>query len=154
MNPTRGTTTSERWPELTFYLSLSLGYSALEQQQLDPTGPADYKESYYITKDGPQSGNMYPPPSLVPAFRATAERYYDAMVGLTQRVFPLLAECLSLDRKFFDGYTGADGDPSSWLGSALSLVHYPPRPTGLGADRVGCGAHTDFGSREIVVSFW
>ncbi|GAP91780.2 putative 2OG-Fe oxygenase [Rosellinia necatrix] len=129
----------------------SRGYSPVGNQQLDPEGLPDLKESYYITKDFPGSGNMYPPSEKIPAFRRTADNYYDTMIQLSQRLFRLLAASLPVDPCYFDEYSGVNGSAASWTGSTLRLVHYPQRPQEVSERQMACGSHTDFGSITLLL---
>ncbi|KAI1322832.1 oxidoreductase [Xylariaceae sp. FL0255] len=129
----------------------SRGYSPIGNQQLDPEGLPDLKESYYITKDFPGSGNMYPPSENLPAFRKTADKYYDAMIQLSQRLFRLLAASLPVDPDYFDGYSGVNRSAKSWTGSTLRLVHYPQRSQEVSERQMACGSHTDFGSITLLL---
>jgi isopenicillin N synthase-like dioxygenase len=124
------------------------GYSGLCQQQLDPTGAPDMKESFYISENTPHSGNMYPTEEDVPNFRVVTSKYYDEMIRLSQCVFRLLASALSLPADTFDNYSGADGMIENTFGSTLRLVHYPPTKLESSSGQLSCGAHTDFGTRK------
>ena len=44
-------------------------------------------ESFYITKDVADSGNIYPLPELLPLFMTTITQYSDAVISLSQKVF-------------------------------------------------------------------
>lgn len=126
---------------------LPLGYSGIENQQLDPKGLPDLKESFYISEDTKESGNLYPPEAIVPRFHRTTSTYYTKMVELSQRIFRLLALALGQKQDFFDHYSGADGTISSTFGSTLRLLHYPPARN-LQDGQLSCGAHTDFGTSK------
>jgi isopenicillin N synthase-like dioxygenase len=74
-------------------------------------------------------------PRRRPAFRRAIEAYYDAMLGLSDRLLRGFALALDLDEWFFlDKFDRAAG--------ALRCLHYPA--TDQPAGEFGVGAHTDY----------
>lgn len=73
-------------------------------------------------------------PADLPGFRETALQYYDAMDDLAQKLLPLYALALGLQRDYF-----ADKCDKPLTG--LRLTHYPP--VAYGSDQYGIAPHSD-----------
>jgi isopenicillin N synthase-like dioxygenase len=78
------------------------------------------------------------------AFRLQMEAYREAMIGLGGELCGLLAASLGLGEDYF---ADALADPNA----NVRLLHYPPQPSQAAADRLGCGAHTDWGLITILL---
>ena len=130
------------------------GYEGPGTQTLDEGSPADHKESFIVSNElGPthplviagvpnQGPNQWP--AGLPGFRTQMLAYQAAMIGLGRRLMGLLARSVELPSAHFD-----DGlrEPQC----AVRLLRYPPHPADAGANLLGAGAHTDWGSLTILL---
>ncbi|KAG8708230.1 hypothetical protein FRC08_000050 [Ceratobasidium sp. 394] len=139
------------------------GYTALLGENTNPENRGDLHEGFDI---GPETtadntsdasvmtgSNVWPNPDVAPGFREAVIRYYQAVVGLGLRLFPVFALALNLSEDFFaDKVTCSLSpypDPNRLVqirnaAAIMRLLHYPPQ-TGVVDDRVqGIGAHTDY----------
>ena len=115
----------------------NFGYQGLLEENLDPSAPADLKETFTMRNI---LRNPLPPerwPST--EFREVMTRFFDHALASAHRIQRLMATTLGLPEDFFvRAHTGDN--------VTLRLLHYPasgtsqPEPTQLGA-----GAHTDYG---------
>lgn len=126
----------------------NLGYQALASQALDDGSPADFKEGFqigfdpgpehpYVKAGSPFHGDNRWPRGL-PGFREQCEAYYAAMMDLSARLLQLIALSLDLDEEFFAAHLRTPI-------ASLRLLHYPPQPQAIEDNRIGAGAHTDWG---------
>jgi isopenicillin N synthase-like dioxygenase len=132
------------------------GYFGLGGENLDPKKQlyaGDLKEGIKIGRDlaldhplvragtplhGPDQW-----PSGLPGWRETMQACYDALVGLGREIMHAFALALELPEDHFDRWlTG----PMATLGP----LHYPPHDGRISEERLGAGAHTDFGCLTIV----
>ncbi|KAG9091591.1 hypothetical protein FS749_016425 [Ceratobasidium sp. UAMH 11750] len=123
------------------------GYTALLGENTNPENRGDLHEGFDI---GPETtagntsdvsamtgSNVWPNPDVAPGFREAVTQYYQAVVGLGLRLFPVFALALNLPEDFF-------ADKIRNAAAIMRLLHYPPQ-TGVVDDRVqGIGAHTDY----------
>ena len=130
-----------------------VGYIALEDEQLDPSSPADFKEAFNIGLELPmdhpsilagalfRGANFWPD---MPGWREIMLDYYNLCwaIGVTlHRGFSL---DLGIDETFFD-------DKLDEPIGILRLLHYPPRQGGADA-QLGAGAHQDYGSITLLAT--
>jgi len=132
------------------------GWDPVGWQSLDPSRPADLKESWYLGVDrGPDDPkvragtpnhgpNVWPDEALVPGFRAACEAYADALAGLGRHLMGLLALGLGLPREHFEPFLR---DPMP----VLRLLHYPPQQAAQQPGQIGSGAHTDWGGITLLL---
>jgi isopenicillin N synthase-like dioxygenase len=134
------------------------GYGETAAEQLDPTRPGDWKESYdmglNLAADHPLVGPerpLYGPnqyPAAIPDFQMRMERHYWDMLTLGKKILSALAIALNMDETFFD-------DKFEHPLSVLRFLHYPPRPRSNDPHNtqeapIGAGAHTDYGCITIL----
>ena len=129
------------------------GYEGGGRQVLDSGSAPDLKESFYIgrnldaehpyVKRGLANHGPNQWPADQPGFRAQSERYFAALLELSNRLMSALA--LSLDL------------PEDWFAPMLAepmpimrLIHYPPQAADAPANQFGAGAHTDWGALTLL----
>ncbi|OWY27270.1 isopenicillin N synthase family dioxygenase [Herbaspirillum robiniae] len=124
------------------------GYERMGAQALDEGSPADLKEGFQfgfdIAPDHPyvQRGllryghNLWP--AELPGFEAHSRRYYDALRALSHRLLSVIALSLQLEEDFFEPVLQTPI-------ATQRMLHYPPQPQGAQDNRIGAGAHTDWG---------
>ncbi|KAG9099108.1 hypothetical protein FRC07_010560, partial [Ceratobasidium sp. 392] len=122
------------------------GYTALLGENTNPENRGDLHEGFDIgpetsaedNSDVPMSGsNVWPNPEIAPGFRQAVTKYYQAVVDLGSRLFPVFALALNLPHDFF-------ANKIKNAAAIMRLLHYPPQ-IGAVDDRVqGIGAHTDY----------
>jgi len=131
------------------------GYEPMALQALQAGAQPDQKEGFSINRDpsGDPERAAYEGPNQWPAdgagfdadaFRSQMEAYRDAVIVLGTQLCGLLALSLGLDEDYF---ADAMADPNA----CVRLLHYPPQPAEIPADRFGCGAHTDWGLITILL---
>ncbi|CAN5124735.1 oxidoreductase [soil metagenome] len=135
------------------------GYEPMALQTLQAGMAPDQKEAYGLGRElGPDHWLMrqaapFEGPNQWPAcspdfdgegFQTQMETYREAMTGLGRELSGLLAASLGLAEDYF---AQALVDPSV----NVRLLHYPPQPPQVPADRLGCGAHTDWGLLTILL---
>jgi isopenicillin N synthase-like dioxygenase len=82
-------------------------------------------------------------PTGLPGWRETMQECYDALVRLGREIMHAFALALEMPEDHFDRWlTG----PMATLGP----LHYPPHPGRISEERLGAGAHTDFGCLTIL----
>jgi isopenicillin N synthase-like dioxygenase len=132
------------------------GWFALGGENLDPSKQrqaGDYKEGIKIGRDLPldhplvkaglplHGPNQWP--SGLPGWKDTMQEGYDALSRLGREIMHAFALALELPETHFDRWlTG----PMATLGP----LHYPPQTGRITEERIGAGAHTDFGCLTIL----
>lgn len=126
------------------------GWFGMGMENLDPG-----KQREGDLKEGVKIGNDLPPdhplvrasvpyhgpnqwPSGQPSFRRQMEDYWQAMRQLAGEILHALALALELPEDHFDPWFTV---PMATLGP----LHYPPQAGEIRPDRLGAGAHSDFG---------
>ncbi len=130
------------------------GYEGEGRQTLDAGSAADLKESFMLARDlaedhplvragAPMQGpNQWP--AALPGFRAQMLAYQDEMIRLGRHLMGCLALSVDLDADWF-----ADGLAEPQCG--IRLLRYPPQPAVTASNRLGAGAHSDWGSITILL---
>jgi isopenicillin N synthase-like dioxygenase len=128
---------------------------ALANTELDKTyGAGDVKESIDSgTEDGPDHPEviagtpLHGPnqlPDWIPGFREAWQNYFDECYEAVLRIQRGLAMALGQDPGFFENQPG-------YPLLNLRMLHYPPESRVNTEDgRIGCGAHTDYGSITVL----
>jgi isopenicillin N synthase-like dioxygenase len=124
----------------------SNGYEPLESQVLDPESGPDLKESFNVTRPAEpgspdQLRNLWP--KDLPGFRENLEAYHRKVQELGLHISRLIALSLGMPIGFFDPTFENQK-------AALRLLRYPPMPGNVDANKLGAGAHHDFGWITIV----
>jgi isopenicillin N synthase-like dioxygenase len=130
------------------------GYIPMKGEALDPSKPADLKEAFNIgldlDHDDPEikagvkfrSVNLWP---HMPGFRETMLAYFDACLGLGQRLHRAFATDLGLPADFFQ-------DKLDRPMAVLRLLHYPQAPVQMEKGQLGAGEHTDYGCATLLAT--
>ncbi len=132
------------------------GYFALGGENLDPekqTAAGDLKEGLKIGRDlaldhplvvagTPLHGPNQWPDDL-PGWRETMEAYYGALSEAGRAVMHAFALALDLEESFFD-------DKLTGPMATAGPLHYPPQSGRITEQRIGAGAHTDFGCLTLL----
>jgi isopenicillin N synthase-like dioxygenase len=131
------------------------GYEPMALQTLQAGMAPDQKEGFTIGRE-PEASDPPSPfegpnqwPSVRPGFGAAGfrwqtEAYREAMTGLGQDLCGLFAASLGLPEDYF---AEALARPSV----VVRQLRYPPQPRDAASDRLGCGAHTDWGLITILL---
>ncbi len=130
-----------------------IGYIALEDEQLDPSSPADYKEAFNIGLELPADHpeilakapfrglNFWPD---LPGWRAELLQIYDRFWSTGRLIHKGFCLDLGIAEDFFDDKIDAP------VGT-LRLLHYPTRRDGEAA-QLGAGAHSDYGNITLLAT--
>ena len=133
--------------------SNDVGYIDLEDEQLDPDSPADFKEAFNIglelAADHPAmvEGRMFRGPNFwpdLPGWREVMLDYYDRCWSVGRLIHQGLCLDLGLDETFFE-------DKLDEPIGILRLLHYPPRQAAQDA-QLGAGAHCDYGNITLLAT--
>ncbi len=144
---------SETKQALSIKLSANdVGYIGLEDEQLDPTSPADYKEAFNIGLELPvdhpaivegrvfRGVNFWPD---IPGWRDLMLDYYDRCWSTGRLIHKGFALDLNIDEDFFE-------DKLDQPIGILRLLHYPPE--NREEAQLGAGAHTDYGNITLLAT--
>ena len=145
---------------------LSRGYTAMEEETLDPEvqlSRGDTKEGYYIGRDIPKDDprydltklrgpNQWPTPETTPwtpdecaEFKHVMTTYHKRMSQLSVQVVGMLALAIGMkDEHYFDS---SFEEPIA----SLRLLHYPPVASNPQEGLFACGAHTDYGMITLLL---
>ena len=130
------------------------GYEGVGRQILDEGSPADLKESFMLARDladdhplvmagiPMQGPNQWP--AALPGFQEQMLAYQAEMIRLGRHLMGCLAQSVDLDVGWFD-----DGLADPQCG--IRLLRYPPQPAKTDFNRLGAGAHSDWGSITILL---
>lgn len=116
------------------------GYTAMQGEALDPSKPADLKETFTCRDlSRKPSGPEYWPN---PQFEAFMRVFYARIVSIASNVMGAFELAMDLPEGYFDErHTG--------LTQTLRLLHYPP-VTEVAEGQLGAGAHTDYGTLTVL----
>ena len=130
------------------------GYEAFGSQTIDAATPGDLKEGFImgpdLAPDHPHVLARYPNtgtnlwPQRPAGFRSHMEAYVDAMNRLGRRLAGLLARSLELPADYF---AAPLSDPLTYS----QLLYYPSLPAEGRTNRLGAGAHVDWGMLTILL---
>lgn len=126
-------------------LSNTLGVSAPpDLQEVFSFGPPQIGDTPYY-REG--YGSIHFAPNLWPRhpadFRANAEDYYRAMVGLSGKLMRLFALALQLSEDFFEAKIDRQI-------SSIRFINYPDQPEAPVSGQLRAGAHSDYGTLTIL----
>lgn len=116
------------------------GYTQMQGEALDPSKPADLKETFTCRHLGarPSGPDHWPNPQ----FEAFMRVFHCRVVQIASDVMAAFALSLGLPHGYFDErHTG--------LTQTLRLLHYPPVEA-VGEGQLGAGAHTDYGTLTLL----
>ncbi|WP_269526612.1 isopenicillin N synthase family dioxygenase [Coraliomargarita parva] len=116
------------------------GFTQMKGEALDPTKPADLKETFTCRNLANQpSGPDYWPN---PQFEAFMRVFHARIVKIAADIMGAFALALGLEPDYFDKrHTG--------LTQTLRLLHYPPVEE-VAEGQLGAGAHTDYGTITVL----
>ena len=119
---------------------LNHGYTGMQGEALDPSQPADLKETLTCRDlSRKPSGPEYWPN---PQFEAFMRVFYGRVVQIASDIMSAFELALDLEPGFFDArHTG--------LSQTMRLLHYPPVET-VAEGQLGAGAHTDYGTLTLL----
>jgi isopenicillin N synthase-like dioxygenase len=129
------------------------GYVALDEEQLDPSRPADRKEAFNVGLDLPpdhpevlagapfRGVNLWP--DAPPGFRDAVMAHFDAAWALGRLLHRGFALDLGLEETFFE-------DKLDRPLATLRILRYPAA-TGAAAP-LGAGEHTDYGNVTVLAT--
>ena len=131
---------SDEKTKVPFSAILNHGYTAMKGEALDPSKPADLKETFTSRNlANIPSGSEYWPNS---EFEAFMRIFYKNVTHIASDVMAAFAIALDLPEGFFDErHTG--------LTQTLRLLHYPPVKC-VSEGQLGAGAHTDYGTLTVL----
>jgi len=132
--------TSDEKFKVPFNSETNHGYTRIQGEALDPTKPADLKETFTCRDlSRKASGPEYWPN---PQFEAFMRVFYERTTKIASDVMGAFALALELPQDFFDTkHTGRT--------QTLRLLHYPPMET-VNEGQLGAGAHTDYGTLTVL----
>ncbi len=121
------------------YLSAeeNFGYQGICEENLDPSQPADIKESFTMRNIVQMAieADRWPDDS----FRRCAVHFFDQSLQAAYRMQRVLATALQQQRDFFVKYHNGEN-------VTLRLLHYPAwDKQRVATGQLGAGAHTDYG---------
>ena len=117
--------------------SENFGYQGLQQEHLDPSKPADVKETFTM-RNIERYGDTDPrwPPG---GFFQCMSEFHRAAMSIVERLERELADLLEIPPDFFTNSHSGEN-------VSLRLLHYPTiDATSLQPEQLGAGAHTDYG---------
>ncbi|NBB79581.1 MAG: isopenicillin N synthase family oxygenase, partial [Verrucomicrobia bacterium] len=116
------------------------GYTRMQGEALDPSKPADLKETFTCRHLAacPSGPDHWPNPQ----FEAFMRVFHRRVVQIASDVMSAFALSLDLPPNYFDErHTG--------LTQTLRLLHYPPSKV-IDEGQLGAGAHTDYGTLTLL----
>lgn len=115
----------------------NFGYQGIGEERLDPSKPADIKETFTMRN----LHNYVDKPERWPSdeFRELALEFFQACTEAAKRLMYVFSVALDTDREFFvKAHKGEN--------ITLRFLHYPPISSDqVNKDQLGAGAHTDYG---------
>ncbi|MEO0509241.1 MAG: 2OG-Fe(II) oxygenase family protein [Verrucomicrobiota bacterium] len=123
-----------------FNPEINHGYTGMKGEALDPSKPADLKETFTCRdlSRKPSGADYWPNPQ----FEAFMRVFYGRVVKIASDVMGAFELALGLPSGYFDErHTG--------LTQTLRLLHYPPAEEVV-EGQLGAGAHTDYGTITVL----
>jgi isopenicillin N synthase-like dioxygenase len=123
-----------------FNVAMNHGYGKMQGEALDPSKPADLKETFTSRNllRLPSGPDVWPNPQ----FEAFMRLFYKRVQKIASDVMSAFALALDLEPEFFDSkHTG--------LTQTLRLLYYPPAEHVV-EGQLGAGAHTDYGTLTVL----
>ncbi|MEM6818732.1 MAG: 2OG-Fe(II) oxygenase family protein [Pseudomonadota bacterium] len=116
--------------------SENFGYQGVGQENLDPSAPADLKETFTMRNvlHRPPDDARWPDGT----FRDLMRAFYRECLDAAFRLMRVLTIALDLSPDFFQRYHSGEN-------VTLRLLHYPSIEKVPEAGQLGAGAHTDYG---------
>jgi len=116
------------------------GYTKMQGEALDPSKPADLKETFTCRDLArrPSGAEYWPNPQ----FEAFMRCFHSRIVKIASDVMAAFALALKLPDGFFD-------EKHTGLTQTLRLLHYPPAEV-VSEGQLGAGAHTDYGTLTVL----
>ncbi|WP_439101062.1 isopenicillin N synthase family dioxygenase [Congregibacter sp.] len=122
--------------------SENFGYQSLGQESLDPSSPADLKETFTMRNllSSKVAVERWPDND----FRESVSTFFDDALAAAQRLQRLLALALKVSPEFFvERHNGEN--------ISLRLLYYPPvMASEIDPEQMGAGAHTDYGMLTLL----
>ncbi len=115
----------------------NFGYQGLQQENLDPTAPADIKETFTMRNilNHPLPDARWPDPE----FRELITRFYRDVLQAGHQLQRVLARALEVPSDFFTRVHNGEN-------VTLRLLYYPDKGIDhIEPGQLGAGAHTDYG---------
>ena len=123
-----------------FNVDYNHGYGKMQGEALDPSKPADLKETFTCRNLlGTPSGDEFWPN---PQFEAFMRVFYKRIQSIASDVMGAFALALNLEPDYFD-------DKHTGLTQTLRFLHYPPVEKVV-EGQLGAGAHTDYGTLTVL----
>lgn len=125
---------------VSFRTILNHGYTAIKGEALDPTKPADLKETFTSRnlKNVPSGPEYWPSPE----FEALMRTFYKCVTNIASDVMGAFAIALDLPEGFFE-------EKHTGITQTMRLLHYPPVKN-VSKGQLGAGAHTDYGTLTLL----
>jgi isopenicillin N synthase-like dioxygenase len=132
--------TSDEKLKVPFNVEFNHGYGKMQGEALDPSKPADLKETFTSRNlaNLPSGPDLWPNPQ----FEAFMRVFYKRVRQISSDVMGAFALALDLDPAFFE-------DKHTGLTQTMRLLHYPPVDT-VSEGQLGAGAHTDYGTLTVL----
>ena len=115
----------------------NFGYQGTGQENLDPTAPADLKQTFTMRNllHRPMPEQRWPDVQ----FARLMQDFYQQGLAAAHRMQRVMACALSIEAEFFPRCHGGEN-------VSLRLLHYPAAAAAAAsANQLGAGAHTDYG---------
>lgn len=133
--------TSEEKNKTAFDPANNFGYAALAKEALDPSKPADLKETFTMRNvmEFAEDDSVWPSD----AFREKSISLFSACQNCAQEIMRAFAIALKIEETFFD-------DKHNGHLQTLRLLNYPPSQNSA-PGQLGAGAHTDYGTLTVLL---
>lgn len=123
-----------------FKVQVNHGYGGMQGEALDPSKPADLKETLTLRDvSKTPSGAEY---WVNPEFEAFMRCFYESVRASASTIMRAFAIGLDLPESFFDERHNGEVQ-------TLRLLHYPPVKE-VSDGQLGAGAHTDYGTLTVL----